>query len=61
MLSLRTASFFLHSVSSIIKVKEIPRKLTKKISFQEICPSWKQMLGIDKKAIFPIKNIYLYI
>ena len=26
--------------------------LTEKISFQEICASWKQMLGVDKRAIF---------
>ena len=27
---------------------------------QEICASWKQMLGIDKKQSFLSTNIYLY-
>ena len=30
-------------------VKETQSELTEKIFFQEICVSWKQMLGIDKK------------
>ena len=34
--------------------------LTDKISFQEICSSWKQMLGIDKKAIFYYTKIFDY-
>ena len=35
--------------------------LTEKISFQEICVSWKQTLGIDKKAIFYYTKIFNYI
>ena len=38
-------------------VKEILWELT-----QEICASWKEILGIDKKPFFPLKiftsNIY---
>ena len=30
-----------------------------KILFQEVCASWKQMLGIDKKSSFLSKNINL--
>ena len=40
--------------------KEI-KILTEKILFQEICGPWKQMLGINKKPFFLLKNIYLYI
>ena len=28
----------------------------REILFHEICVSWKQMLGIDKKTIFPVKK-----
>ena len=34
--------------------------LTEKILFQDIFASWKQMLGIDKKPSFLLKNIYLH-
>ena len=36
------------------------KTLTEKILLQEICASWKQMLGIDKKPSFLLKSIYLY-
>ena len=30
--------------------------MIEKILFQEICASWKQMLGIEEKTIFSIKR-----
>ena len=41
-------------------MKEIPWELTEKMSFQEICASWKQMLGIGKKATFYFTKIFNY-
>ena len=46
----------LHGDWNVIIVKGIPLELTEKILFQEICASRKQRLGINKKAIFPIKK-----
>ena len=39
-----------------ILVKEIPWETAEKNSFQEISVPWKQMLGINKKAIFTIRK-----
>ena len=46
----------MHSASSFMEIK----MLAKKIFFQEICASWKQMLSLHKKPSFLWRNIYLY-
>ena len=53
-------SVFFFMEIKVIMVKEIQWELTEEIFFQEICASWKQMLGIDKKSFFLLKHIYLY-
>lgn len=40
----------------VIKIMEIPGELTEKTSFQKVCASRKQILSIDKKAIFFYKK-----
>ena len=56
---LRTTFFF--EWLKCYSIQNIPWKLKEKMLFQEICASWKQMLGIDREAIFPFtKKIYLY-
>ena len=36
------------------------KMLTEKILFKEICASLQQIISIDKKPSFLLKNIYLY-
>ena len=53
-----SASFFME-----IKMLLLSKKFSgtdRENMFQEICPSQKKMLGVDKKPSFLLKNIYLY-